>query len=35
MEKKLKVLMQSIAQGKETFGLPGPEEPRVWTNFTR
>ena len=28
-------LMQSIAQGKETFGLPRPEEPRVWTNFTR
>ncbi len=28
-------LMQSIAPGKEHTGLPEPEEPRVWTNFTR
>ena len=28
-------LMQSIALGKKELGLPKPEEPRVWTNFTR
>ena len=28
-------LMQSIAIGKKELGLPKPEEPRVWTNFTR
>ncbi len=28
-------LMRSIAMGKEKMGLPKPEEPRVWTNFTR
>ena len=28
-------LMQSIAIGKKKLGLPKPEEPRVWTNFTR
>ncbi|MBP5353932.1 MAG: flavodoxin family protein [Lachnospiraceae bacterium] len=28
-------LMQSIELGKEQIGLPKPELPRVWTNFTR
>ena len=28
-------LMQSIVLGKKELGLPKPEEPRVWTNFTR
>ena len=28
-------LMNSIAMGKEKTGAPLPEEPRVWTNFTR
>lgn len=28
-------LMRSIAMGKGEMGLPKPEEPRVWTNFTR
>lgn len=28
-------LMRNIAIGKENMGLPKPEEPRVWTNFTR
>ncbi len=28
-------LMKSIALGKEQIGTPRPEEPRVWTNFTR
>ena len=28
-------LMKSIALGKETAGMPQPESPRVWTNFTR
>ena len=28
-------LMKSIASGKEQIGLPGGEEERVWTNFTR
>jgi Multimeric flavodoxin WrbA len=28
-------LMQSIELGKEQLGLPKPELPRVWTNFTR
>jgi len=43
MEKKLKVLMLNgsprkdgnIALGKKETGAPLPEEPRVWTNFTR
>ena len=28
-------LMQSIQLGRKEIGLPKPEEPRVWTNFTR
>ena len=28
-------LMKSIALGKQEIGAPAPEEPRVWTNFTR
>ena len=28
-------LMKSIALGRETIGMPQPESPRVWTNFTR
>ena len=28
-------LMKSIALGKKEIGIPQPEEPRVWTNFTR
>ncbi len=28
-------LMKSIALGKSEIGAPRPEEPRVWTNFTR
>ena len=28
-------LMKSIALGKKEIGAPLPEEPRVWTNFTR
>lgn len=28
-------LMRSITMGKGEMGLPKPEEPRVWTNFTR
>ena len=28
-------LMRSIAMGKNEMGLPKPEAPRVWTNFTR
>jgi len=28
-------LMKSIALGKKEFGVPEPETPRVWTNFTR
>ena len=28
-------LMKSIALGKQEIGAPLPEEPRVWTNFTR
>ena len=28
-------LMQSIALGRREIGAPAPEEPRVWTNFTR
>ena len=28
-------LMRSIAMGKNEMGLPKPETPRVWTNFTR
>ncbi|MBR0267573.1 MAG: flavodoxin family protein [Clostridia bacterium] len=28
-------LMKSIALGKKEIGIPAPEQPRVWTNFTR
>ena len=28
-------LMKSIALGKKEIGIPQPEDPRVWTNFTR
>ncbi len=28
-------LMKSIALGKKELGVPQPETPRVWTNFTR
>ena len=28
-------LMKSIALGRQEIGAPAPEEPRVWTNFTR
>ena len=28
-------LMKSIALGKQEIGIPQPEDPRVWTNFTR
>lgn len=28
-------LMRSIALGKKEIGIPQPEDPRVWTNFTR
>ena len=28
-------LMKSIALGKTEIGIPQPEDPRVWTNFTR
>ena len=28
-------LMKSIALGKQEIGMPEPEQPRVWTNFTR
>ena len=28
-------LMKSIALGKQEIGTPEPEQPRVWTNFTR
>ncbi len=28
-------LMKSIALGKKEIGIPEPEQPRVWTNFTR
>ena len=28
-------LMKSIALGEKEIGIPQPEEPRVWTNFTR
>ena len=35
LARNMAFLMKSIALGKEQIGAPLPEEPRVWTNFTR
>ena len=35
LARNMTFLMQSIALGKKELGLPKPEQPRVWTNFTR
>ena len=35
LARNMAFLMKSIALGKKETGAPQPEEPRVWTNFTR
>ena len=35
LARNMAFLMKSIALGKKETGAPLPEEPRVWTNFTR
>ena len=35
LARNMAFLMKSIALGKKKNGAPLPEEPRVWTNFTR
>ena len=35
LARNMAFLMKSIALGKKENGAPLPEEPRVWTNFTR
>ena len=35
LARNMTFLMQSIALGRQEIGAPLPEEPRVWTNFTR
>ena len=35
LARNMAFLMKSIAMGKKEIGTPLPEEPRVWTNFTR
>ncbi len=35
LARNMTFLMKSIALGKQEIGTPEPEQPRVWTNFTR